>query len=223
MGLKAGDLEDLVVPCVSIDEYESKIDDDAVVVAIYVRFDDPARDLNKFIQKTAYDIIDTDISPSVTEEGDFVVFIEMYRNYDLPDILDQILYNIGKLANIDKWDFTCYGEEGEFELNEDNIIRYVRLTDEETDDVIEFFINSSIDDLILEDSSIILEKGNNRISLDMVSITYVDTILEGFSEDFETNTRCRFLESILGGGYIVQKNGQYYTMFNGKMCLKVRE
>ena len=62
-GLKEGDLEELLIPMISIDEYESKLDDDSIVVAFYVRDRDPSYDLNRFIQKGASAILDTDVSP----------------------------------------------------------------------------------------------------------------------------------------------------------------
>ena len=35
-GLKELDLQDLVLPLVSVDEYESKIDEEAIVVAFFI-------------------------------------------------------------------------------------------------------------------------------------------------------------------------------------------
>ena len=52
-GLKEGDLAELVLPMISIDEFESKLDDDSIVVAFYVGDRDPSQDLNRFIQKGA--------------------------------------------------------------------------------------------------------------------------------------------------------------------------
>src|ERR1700748_2916530 len=79
-GLRENDLEGLVLPVISIDQFESKIDDDAIVVAFYVEYRDPAIDLNRFIQKSAVDILDTEVSPAPTEDGYFVVFVELMRD-----------------------------------------------------------------------------------------------------------------------------------------------
>jgi hypothetical protein len=52
-GMWSGDLADLVQPLVSIDEYASKIDPNAIAVGFYVQDKDAADDLNRFIQKVA--------------------------------------------------------------------------------------------------------------------------------------------------------------------------
>ena len=76
-GLRPDDLEDLVLPILSIDEYESKIEDDGIVVGFYTQYKDPANDLNRFIQKSAIDILDSEVSPAPTEDGYFIVFVEL--------------------------------------------------------------------------------------------------------------------------------------------------
>lgn len=176
MGLKAGDLIDLVSPIISIDEYESKIDEDAIVVALFLKFKEPADDLNKFIQKVGQDIIDTDVSPSVTENGDYVVFVEMYRNSEFIEDLLLLMKYVGDLTNIDEWEFTYYKTNGVFELNEEELKKHVRLENKETADILEFFNNSMIDGIIINENSFSVVK-NKKIK------TYE---LVGFKNEIET-------------------------------------
>ena len=79
-GLMKNDLAKLVLPIMSIDEYDSKIKDDAIVVAFYVTDKDPASDLNKFIQKSPVMLLDTEVSPAPNQDGFYLVFVEMDRS-----------------------------------------------------------------------------------------------------------------------------------------------
>ena len=96
-GLKEGDLEELLIPMISIDEYESKLDDDSIVVAFYVRDRDPSYDLNRFIQKGASAILDTDVSPAPNEDGFYMVFVEFLRDEDFPN---KLLNTLGSLRGL---------------------------------------------------------------------------------------------------------------------------
>jgi hypothetical protein len=95
-GLREGDLEGLVLPHLSIDEFETKLDDDAIVVAFHVLDRDPANDLNRFIQKGAVALLDTDVSPAPNEDGYYVVFVELERNETFPERMMHILDSVAR-------------------------------------------------------------------------------------------------------------------------------
>src|SRR6056297_3156277 len=72
-----GDLENLVSSTISIDEYESKIDPEAIVLAFFVKSEDPAYDLSRFIEFGPFSyILDTEVSPAPDENGNYLVFVE---------------------------------------------------------------------------------------------------------------------------------------------------
>ena len=70
-GMRENDLDDLVLPLITIDEYVSKIGDDkeVIVVGFFVEDEDPANDLSRFIDRSVTNILDTDVSPVPNEEG----------------------------------------------------------------------------------------------------------------------------------------------------------
>jgi hypothetical protein len=144
-GLRENDLEGLVLPVISIDQFESKIDDDAIVIGFYVLYRDPATDLNRFIQKSAVDIIDTEVSPAPTEEGYYVVFVEVMRNEKFPEALLAILENIGNLVGFSNWQFTAYGVDGVHDLSVDEIKSLIRLTPAVESDTNDSDIGESVD------------------------------------------------------------------------------
>ena len=129
-GLERHALEYLVMPLVTIDEYESKIDDRRVIVTgFYVTDQDPANDLSTFIEKSSIRPLDTDVSPAPTDEGYYLVFVEMTRNEEYPTRIVQLCEQINNLTNNKQWQFHPYGaQEGEFfPLTENEVRKHVNL------------------------------------------------------------------------------------------------
>ena len=129
-GLIRHALEHLVMPLVTIDEFESKIDDRRVIVTgFYVTDQDPAVDLSIFVEKSSIRPLDTEVSPAPTDDGYYLVFVEMTRNEEYPTRVVQMCEQVSNLTNTKKWQFHPYGApEGEFyDLTEDNIRKYVNL------------------------------------------------------------------------------------------------
>lgn len=108
-GMQANDLDFLVMPIISIDEYESKIDDRrAVVIGFYVTDVDPATELSAFIEKGNVPVLDTEVSPAPTEDGYYIVFVEMDRNEKLPKAIMELIDGINRLTNVEDWQFSPY-------------------------------------------------------------------------------------------------------------------
>ena len=109
-GLRPGDLEDLVLPEITVDDFEPKSGspENVVVVSFYVKDLDPAQDLASFIERGAHNILDTEVSPSPDEEGNYLVFVEMHRDETLTDSFIKILEDIKKVVSIDKWNVEFY-------------------------------------------------------------------------------------------------------------------
>lgn len=222
MGLKTGDLADLISNIISIDEYESKIDEDAIVVALYAKFREPADDLNKFIQKVGKDILDTDVSPSVTSNGDYVVFIEMYRNDEfITDLLFLMKY-ITELTLNEEWFFSYYKHEKIYELTEENLKDVVRLEDKDTSNITEFFSNSVIDGIEINEKEFSIIKNNKVRAI----YEYVELLEEyNYVEDFLTEQDLKELFTIenLFGNITAEKCADGYIFYNGINYMKVKE
>ena len=108
-GMRAGDLEDLVLPLISVDEFESKVDDDAVVFGFYVSDYDAAEDLNRFIQKSPIPLLDTEVSPAPDEHGYYFVFFEIMNDDDLADNVANVLEEVSDLTKIGHWKMRVRG------------------------------------------------------------------------------------------------------------------
>lgn len=116
-GMWANDLEDLLQPVVSIDEYESKVDDSAVAIGFFVNDRDAAGDLNRFIQKSSVPIIDSDVSPAPDQRGYYIVFAELPGNDRFTENLSQLCEEIGQLGGISNWQMKMRGIKHVTELD----------------------------------------------------------------------------------------------------------
>jgi len=109
-GLRPGDLENLVLPEITVDDFEPKSGspENIVVVSFYVKDLEPANDLASFIERGAHDIIDTEVSPAPDEDGNYVIFVEMNRDDSLMESFMKILQDVKKIVKIDKWNVEFY-------------------------------------------------------------------------------------------------------------------
>ena len=122
-GLRDGDLADLVLPLISVDEYVSEIagSGECIVFGFYVHDEDAANDLNGFLQKSATPILDTKVSPAPDQHGYFMVFIELMNNSRLAEIMTSILAEVKGLVAIDDWQMRVRNTEGLVPFSEDNL------------------------------------------------------------------------------------------------------
>jgi hypothetical protein len=127
-GLQKNDLDYLLLPMVNIDTFESKISNKkAVVLAFYVFEKDPARDLERFIERGEINVLDTETSPAPTIDGYYVVFVEMDRDDNLPEKIFELISQINRLTNVDEWQFKTYRDPEIHDLTEENLKKFLNL------------------------------------------------------------------------------------------------
>ena len=102
-GMRQGDLNDLVLPLISVDEYESKSSKDAVAFGFYVHDEAAANDLNRFIQRSHVSVVSSEVSPAPDQHGFFVVFFELLYNDQISTNVDNILQEVQPLCGIESW------------------------------------------------------------------------------------------------------------------------
>jgi hypothetical protein len=129
-GLQEHDLDFVIMPLISVDEYESKIDDrKAIVVGFFVTEKDPAHDLAAFIEKGDVQVLDTDVSPAPTADGYYMVFVEMDRNPNFPKRLIKLLHEMRNLSNVEDWEFSpLHSKEDEnYTLSVEELVKHVNM------------------------------------------------------------------------------------------------
>lgn len=127
MTVKYGEMEDLVQPVVSIDQYKPKIGEanETVVVAFEVAFEQPARDLSNLIETDVTENLDVDVSDGPNNTGNYLVFVEFARDKNLYKKIMEIMQTVSNVTKINEWKFTYYKGEDAVDLNEDNLSQAV--------------------------------------------------------------------------------------------------
>lgn len=133
--LEIGDLKRLVHNELHIDEYKSKMGDDAdiCVLSFKVNGKEPSIDLVGFIEKGYNYVLDADVSSGEKEDGDYLVFIELDRTPDLPEQIMQIMQDVMNLTDqkIEEWRVRYRKSVTDFDLTEENLESTIPLTPEE--------------------------------------------------------------------------------------------
>lgn len=217
-GMRENDLLDLILPMISIDEYESKIskDEDVIVVGFFIDDEEPAQDLASFIDRSVIEILDTDVSPAPTEEGYFLVFVELYRNKEFPENLLKIVSEVEKLAEIKNWDFKAYRMKEPKDLNKENLVRYVRIDDitQENFEIRNYLKGSMLDDISFHNDYIILEKKNVRNTFKIIGLRDTKETLNSLKEsiDFKDIATANRIRGNLGPKWNVWMSSNYCVL-----------
>ena len=125
-GMWANDLADLVQPLLSIDEYNSKIDDTAIVIGFFVQDKEAADDLNRFIQKSPVNFVDCEVSPAPDQRGYYVVFVELPFNDRLVPNIGSLLQEISPLVGVENWQVKCRNLDGLVRFDGDKLAQVLK-------------------------------------------------------------------------------------------------
>lgn len=130
--LEYGDLKRLIHNELHIDEYKSKMGDDAdvCVLSFKVSGKEPSMDLVNFLEKGYEFILDADVSSGEKEGGDYLVFVELDRTEDLPEQIMRLLGDMKNLTEVDpaEWRFRYRKSDKEHDLSEEALARAIPLT-----------------------------------------------------------------------------------------------
>lgn len=123
MGLIAKDLAHNVDKIIEIDSYKSKMgnDSDIVTLAFSVYGNEPAKDLENFIEKGYPFVLDADVTSGEQSDGTYKVFVEIERNKDISTNVLEIADGVSKLADVDKMKFRYYKNFKSKDLDEENL------------------------------------------------------------------------------------------------------
>ena len=215
-GMRAGDLEDLILPLISVDEYESKIDDAAIAIGFYVHDEDAANDLNRFIQKSPMAILSSEVSPAPDQHGYFIVFIEMLNNDKTASNLENILKEIEPICNITKWKMRVRKIEQLIPFTINNFVKAMKIIDRTDETIIkEFFTKSDLQNVTISGNNIILESSRG-ISNYYEYVDFGDFELMNKKYQFNLNSielfevkKYKQMAVVLGEGWSVDKIGSY--------------
>jgi hypothetical protein len=163
--LKTNDLRHFVSRIVTIDSYSSKIGDDEDVVTLCFDVDDqdPAKDLEHFIEMGYDFVLDADVSSGETDDGTYKVFAEIERGKHSAKQIRELLDGLEKLTGVLDWRFRYFKSFRSQEATIENLEAAIPADKETYDEVTKrfrldnfsnFFSNSYADEINVVDESI---------------------------------------------------------------------
>lgn len=163
--LRSKDLRHFVKKVFEIDSFKSKIGDDkdVVVLSFTVDSEDPAKDLENFIEMGYDFVLDADVSPGETDDGTYKVYVELERGRHVARQIKEILDGIEKLTDQPNMRFRYFKSFKSQDATEENLAASIPMdgesykiaTDKQhLDNFSNFFAGSYADELNVVDESI---------------------------------------------------------------------
>ena len=238
-GLHEDDLDGVLIPVISIDEYHGKIDDLSMVISFFLTDPNAAADLSSFIESGPYSIMDSDVSKSINEGGYYQVFVEMERIahffYDLQDIIEDLDSLIGNQT----WQFMSPATKGAaVPFNKENIKKYVNYKPSEEakseheqsmdEEVMEFLSHTDAKDVKLGSGKLVVEGASAKSVNQFVTFSdlkllchILDLDQKPKNESVETMKSIQKLTEILGPECIVESAGNFIVVSSALYPSKV--
>ena len=225
MSLTHNDLSGTILPVISLDEFNPKAGktEEVIVVAFYAHDQEPADDLNTFIQRGVIDTLDVDVSPSTDDEGRYLIFVEMGRDHTFPEKFKALIKDIENVTGKQEWKVRTYlSNDKEFDYTDPAIYKYVITEPDEyvtkddfmkesiQADVREFLKNSGVVHLTVNENTVTMSAGINKIMTEVVDVGDYDAVIgRNFLKEsaFDMGSRSmelRVLSSILGNYSVTQ-------------------
>ena len=123
-GLRENDLEHLISPYVSIDEYTSKISDDNITIAFFCNEREVGADIIDFLEKMYFmDIRDIELADTLTEDNKYIIYVELDRSQVFPKVIIDMIDSINFLINkkMKDWDFKTLNMSTKLPITKENL------------------------------------------------------------------------------------------------------
>ena len=232
MGLRHGDLKDLVYDVFEIDSYASKIGEDKNIVTLSFSVKDraPADDLVKFLEGGYSFILDSDVTSGEQADGTYKVFVELERDNKSNDNIMEIVDGIKKLSEIEKFRFRYYKNFRSHNISIESLNEFVptdpdnygiKVNESNLDNYKNFFSKSYVDDIVMTESILTIKK-SYADPLHFKFIDFGPTVktLNSIKESFNTQdfSEIIFLSKYVGD-YNITKYGNKLTFENSGSTL----
>ena len=234
--LREGDLRDLVKKVFEIDSFRSKIGDDenTCVISFTVDQEDPAKDLENFIEMGYSFVLDADCTPGEMDDGHYRVFVEIERTRHIGKQIFEIIEGVKKLTGLDEMRFRFFKSFKSMEATEENLAAAVpqdknayNIATERNvlENFSNFFSNSYADNIDMLDESITFKRiYSGPVSFDVITSGPKNEVYEGIKGPivlesknmaevmFLTKTIGNFNINKIGDTFIFERNGWAVAM-----------
>lgn len=129
-GLQYKDLDGIMKSTIHVDEFSSKMGDDAdiIVISFFVRGQQAARDLMAWFEKGYDFVIDADRSPGEIKPGRYLVYVELRRRNAAPANVQELLNDLATLTEFEPDDWIVHYDSAKWSWNQDEFRQRVPLT-----------------------------------------------------------------------------------------------
>jgi hypothetical protein len=239
MGLRYLELESMILPIISIDEFEPKTGstEEVIVVAFFAKDELPAYDLDDFIDKGIIDFLDSEVSPNPNEQGQYLIFIEFKRQPNFWNKLFALVKDIENVTGKVDWKVQPYLVDRLYKLN-DVELQQVVVTKEE-DYVARSEYEATVEDYVHDSDLLTFEHKDNSITvggrygnllLEFVDFGDTEAVSKKLRLDdkhinLETSATTTALRSMFGKQWDVTSIDKYYflTKTNSNRSLVVTQ
>lgn len=232
MSLNQHDLKYCVDHIFEVDSYQSKMgtDDKIVVLSFRVKPMQAAEDLVNFIEKGYEFVLDADKTSGEQPDGYYRVFVEMERNRHVSKQITEILDGIKKLADVNEFKFRYYknfrsqpADQTTLEtiVPKDSNEYGIRKNETAMENYKNFFANSYVDDVIMEDNHIVFSKKyaeplRFRFVDQGITVNKLREITESYN--FNSFPEVLYLTKYIGD-YNISIYGNKYVLENDRHCV----
>ena len=236
MGLRQGDLKDLVYHIFEIDAYASKMGDDKNIITLSFTVKDkpPADDLVKFLEGGYSFILDSDVTAGEQSDGNYRVFVEIERDKSANKNIMEIVDGITKLAEVEDFKFRYYKGFRSHDVTIENLDREVPLdpdnygitvSESNLNNYKNFFSNSYVEDIVMEDNVLTITKAYaDKLMFEFVDFGETTKTVNRITESLDimnSYPEIIFLTKYLGD-YNICKYGDKLVFENSKNTLVLK-
>jgi len=232
MGLRQGDLQDLVDDVFEIDSYASKMGEDRNIVTLSfsVAHKEPADDLVKFLEGGYPFILDADVTAGEQSDGTYKVFVELERDRDSNDNIMEIMDGVSSLSSLTDWRFRYYKSFKGHNLSLDNLSEHVptdpdnygiTVQESNLNNYKNFFSNSYVDSIVMEGNTLTIKKVYaDPVKFKFINFGNTSHMLNIIEESFNANdfSEIIYLSKYIGD-YNITKYGNKITLENSGQTL----
>ena len=227
MGLRNGDLKDMVYDVFEIDSYASKMGEDKNIVTLSFSVKDraPADDLVKFLEGGYSYILDSDVTAGEQSDGTYKVFVELERNRQSNDNIFEIVDGVKKLSEIEKFRFRYYKNFRSHNVSIESLNEFVptdpdnygiTVNESNLENYKNFFSKSYVENVTMTENVLTIKKSYAEpLHFKFVDFGSTEPTLNNITESFNTQDFAEiiFLSKYIGD-YNITKYGNKVTLDN---------
>lgn len=138
-GLDYHDLEGIVTPKVTVDEYAAKMgkDSEIVTLSFIVNNKQAGSDLSDWFERGYDFVLDAQVSEGELSTGKYLVFVEMNRRTSVPKRIITLLEDLETLTGLPVKDWTVVVDGEEYEPEEEVLKQVITLSPQQYREEIE--------------------------------------------------------------------------------------